>query len=231
MTSSFLGHARAEDLKESIVNALSKDCLPLVKLLHIGCDGPNVNKSLKRQLNESIVELGGKPLVDIGSCNLHILHNGFHAGLASVDQNWGIDEFLSDVFTFFKKYPSRSEDMSRVQEALLLEKKAFKRFVSNRWLSVGPVCRRVIENWACLIKYFLKSEHSSSIKDSNMYKRIASKLKEGDVMLARLHFIASMAHLFEPFLTKLQCETTLIHVLHEELSNINKKKQQKTKNK
>ena len=54
VASSFLGHARAGDLKTSIMEALSKDCLPLVKMLHLGCDGPNVNKSLKNQLNESI---------------------------------------------------------------------------------------------------------------------------------------------------------------------------------
>jgi len=57
---SFLGHARADDLKRSIVDILSKDGVPLVKMLHIGCDGPSVNKSLKKQLNESIVQLGGK---------------------------------------------------------------------------------------------------------------------------------------------------------------------------
>jgi len=95
-----------------------------MKMLHIGCDGPNVNKSWKKQLNESIVQLGGKPLIDIGSCNLHVLHNGFHdAGVTSFDQSWGIEELMSDVFTFFKKYPSRSEDFSRMQESLNMEKK------------------------------------------------------------------------------------------------------------
>ena len=49
-----------------------------------------------------------------------------------------------------------------------MEKKAFKRFVSNRWLSLGPVCYH-IDNWSCLCKYFLKTEHVSSIKDSSMY--------------------------------------------------------------
>jgi len=57
------------------------------------------------------MQLGAKPLIDIGSCNLHLLHNGFHdASVTSVDQSWGIEELMSDVFSFFKKYPSRSED-------------------------------------------------------------------------------------------------------------------------
>jgi len=164
--------------------------------------------------------LGGQPLIEFGSCSLHILHNGFHAGLNSVDQTWGIEELLSDVFAFFKKYPSRSEDFYKIQKSLDVDRKVFKRLVSNRWLSLGPVCYRVINNLECLRKYFVKTDHSASIKNSSMYRRIAAKLQEGDVMLARLHFISSIALLFEPFLTKLQTESTVIHLLLEELAQL-----------
>jgi hypothetical protein len=84
--STFLGHACTVDLKSSVINALSKDNVPLTKLLHVGCDGPNVNKSFMSQLNDSIVELGGKRMIDTGRCTLHIIHNGFHAGISAVDQ-------------------------------------------------------------------------------------------------------------------------------------------------
>ena len=46
-----------------------------------------------------------------------------------------------------------------------------------------------------------------------MYERIAAKLQEGNVMVARLHFDASIAHLFEAFLTKLQTASALIRLL------------------
>ena len=92
-------------------------------------------------------------------------------------------------------------------------KKAFKWFVSNRWLSVGPVCERIIENWAGLTKYFLKTEHSAPIMESSMYKQITTSLQEGNIMLARLHFIVSIANLFKPFLTKFQSESVSIHLL------------------
>ncbi len=220
LTSSFLGHATADDLKSSIVKALAKDDLPLQKFLHLGADGPNVNKSLKKQLNDEVVALGGKRLVDIGSCNLHIVHNSFHAGLSVVNGRWSVDDLLNDVFQFFKKFPSRSADFGKIQEALQAEKLAFKRYVSNRWLSIGPVSARIIANWDCMLKYFLKTDHSKAIKDSSMYKRICTKLTEGDIMLARLHFIHSIAELFAPFLTKLQSESTLIHVLYDELAQL-----------
>ena len=46
-----------------------------------------------------------------------------------------------------------------------------------------------------------------------MYKRIATSLQEGNIMLARLHFIVSIANLFKPFLTKFQSESVSIHLL------------------
>jgi len=53
-----------------------------------------------------------------------------------------------------------------------------------------------------------------------MYKRIAARMQEGDIMLARLHFVLSVANLFSPFLTKFQSECTSIHLLFEELAQI-----------
>ena len=53
-----------------------------------------------------------------------------------------------------------------------------------------------------------------------MYKRIAARMQEGNIMLARLHFVLSVANLFSPFLTKFQAEHTSIHLLFEELSQV-----------
>jgi len=51
-----------------------------------------------------------------------------------------------------------------------------------------------------------------------MYKQIAARMQERNIMLARLHFILSVANLFLPFLTKFQSECTSIHLLFEELA-------------
>lgn len=218
--SAFLSHACSNDLTSSVVQALSNDSLPITKLIHVGADGPNVNKAFKNQLNDSIVLLGGRKLIDIGSCNIHIVHNGFHAGIASVDQSWGVEDFLNDIFAFFRKYPSRPEDFAKVQAALNMEKKAFKRYVSNRWLSVAPVCCRIIESWSCLEHFFLKGEHSKAIKQSNMFTRICASLQLGNIMKARLHFLVSVAGIFEPFLLRFQSEATMVHLLIDELASV-----------
>ncbi len=219
-TSAFLGHARAQDMHDVILNALSADSIPLTKMLQLGCDGPNVNKSLQDKLNESSVKFGGKALINIGSCDIHTIHNSFKKGLESVEESWSVEDFLNDVFNFFKKYPSRREDFAEIQASLNSEKQSFKRFVNNRWLSMGPVCARIIEQWNCLKKYFLTENHDKSLKSSNAFKRICLKLQEDNVMLARLTFLYSLAQTFEPTLTVLQAEKPLIHVLHDQLIGV-----------
>jgi hypothetical protein len=52
------------------------------------------------------------------------------------------------------------------------------------------------------------------------FKGIVLKLQDGDIMLGRLHFVSSVADLFEGYLTKLEKQATLIHILHDELSDV-----------
>jgi hypothetical protein len=68
----------------------------------LSTDGPNVNVSLKKKLDAEIKAIGGKFLVDIGSCTLHTAHNALRTGLSAV-QAWGIDEFLTDIFYWLEK--------------------------------------------------------------------------------------------------------------------------------
>jgi len=56
-------------------------------------------------------------LVEIGSCNMHTAHNAFRADLTAVP-TWCVEEFVSDVFYWFKNYPSRQEDYMTVHNAL-----------------------------------------------------------------------------------------------------------------
>ena len=53
LNSLFLGHVTAEILNTVILQFLKQDSIPVSKLLQLGCDGPNVNKSLFDKLNAS----------------------------------------------------------------------------------------------------------------------------------------------------------------------------------
>ena len=84
---------------------------PQIKMLQQGCDDSNVKKSLQGKLNESSLKFGGKTLINRGSCDIQSIHNGFTKKIESVEETWAVEDFINDVYDFFKKYPSRREDL------------------------------------------------------------------------------------------------------------------------
>ena len=48
---SFMGHATSDDLCRKIISAIEQNQLPLEKLIMLGSDGPNVNKSFWNNFN------------------------------------------------------------------------------------------------------------------------------------------------------------------------------------
>ena len=66
-----------------------------------------------------------------------------HAIVRQVSTTLSISEYFTSVWTCV----CTSRSPNTVIES-------FKRYVSNRWLSVGPVCYRIIANCPCLLKYF-----------------------------------------------------------------------------
>lgn len=73
----FISYATAVILVEKIKESLDNAGLPLSKVIMLGMDGPNVNKTVFRLLNEDIQKLRGEGLLNMGSCKIHTIHNGF----------------------------------------------------------------------------------------------------------------------------------------------------------
>lgn len=219
-----LGHATAEILKDKILNALNSDELNLKHLIMVSSDGPNVNKKLLSILNDHLTSksngIGHTGLVLIGSCNLHIVHNSFEHGLHQID-NWEIPEFLDAVFKYFHKYAARKEDFEEIQDLLEIEHNEFKRYVNSRWLSLVPVVQRVLQQYEALKHYFL--ELLPKKKDANIDGYYAKKILQTlrDPMTpVRLHFLMSVGNLYSKFVTLMQSDRPLIHVLYDELTEL-----------
>lgn len=221
LTSCFLGHATADVMNNSVLSVLSADGWSLQKMVMLSSDGPNVNISLKRKLDEEIKAVGGQSLVDIGSCTLHTVHNALHKGLTAVP-HWGIDEFVTDVYYWFKNYPSRQEDFLSVRSAITDDEisSTFKRFVDNRWLSLGPVIDRLLQNFDRLCEFFLKGKFDSATSNSSRFKRICIHLRTRKVTTVRLLFIRNICCDYERFLTLYQKSSPMIHQLHGDLTEL-----------
>ena len=80
LSSEFLGHTTAKDLKRAFEECTEK--LALKNLIQVSMDGPNINWKMldiiveDRNSNETYPNL-----LDVGSCSLHIVHGAFRTGM------------------------------------------------------------------------------------------------------------------------------------------------------
>lgn len=95
----FIGEATGEALASKIMQAINNANLSINKLLMLGMDGPNVNKKVHRIISEKVMQERGKSLLDIGSRNIHILHNAFLKGVERLGE--GAADLLTKIYFFF----------------------------------------------------------------------------------------------------------------------------------
>ena len=227
LKSLMFGHARGETVSEAILETLSEEGyeLPLKQLVSLGSDGPNVNKTIWRLINDHKKSIGLPGLTPFVPCTLHVVHNSFRKGLNSYGEN--AEQLAVDVFQWFKSHISQREDYGFTLEDLGLDEELFVRHVQCRWLTLVPSLERINNHWKALCKYFLtdlpqrsKADHTYSyLKKNTRYQRICQSLS-GRECLAQIQFLVCVGPLFEPFLKEFQKQQPLIHLLYQETSNI-----------
>lgn len=215
----YMGHATAENLKNNIITALDNANLLFSNLIMVGCDGPYVNQKVFSLLNEEMKAIRGKGLVDIGYCNIHMIHNAFQKGL----QVLGFDasELIISIYRYFKDWPSRKEDFAICQNKKGLPNVSFLKHVSSRWLTIEPAAARLLEQWDAVMEYFFKfiPMHQTSHMKSNSYKQIASLLKKTTIK-AELRFVCSSSVIFTKFTGLFQREEPLCHQLYHHIQDL-----------
>lgn len=218
LTSLFLGHATAQIVSDGLIKTLRERQLPLSLMLFLSSDGPNVNKSIWEKVNSVVKETSASPgLLPLGFCNLHAVHNAFRKGLSDVD-HWFVEEFVHDVFHWFKYSAPRREDYQHVQEMLDLESKTFARYVESRWTTLSIVLKVYIEQLPALKHYFESVTDSNSIK-SPRFKRISRFLKS-KWSLVYMRFLRSIGQLLNEFLVVFQTRKPLIHAVYSSLKEL-----------
>ena len=99
------GHAKGQDVADSINATMEEVGLNKEQFLSMGSDGPNVNKTIWKYLNDHLKSLGFPGLVEFMPCNVNAVHNGFKYGLSEYGQL--AEQLAIDLFYWFKAHPAR----------------------------------------------------------------------------------------------------------------------------
>ena len=205
-----MGHANAEQLKATIMDALS--VLYHDKLLQLSSDSPNVMKALQKKAIQDI----NKDIVDIGTCNIHKTHNAFSAAYEAFDSS--IETLGLEVFQCFKHSAAKREDYELAQAKVKVTAHFFLRHVESRWTTLEDVVVRLAEQLPALKQYFLKDLPAKEI-ESRRVKTIYQILQD-KLNLAEMYFIRSVLELFTRITRMFQTSAPLIHILYDEMNTL-----------
>lgn len=162
-------------------------------------------------------------MLDIGSCNLHIVHNAFRKGLEAFGADVG--DMVITVNAFFDGWPSRQEAFLDAQIKVNVPQHCFVKHITSRWLTLSTAAKRLQEQWPALEQFFLQDIPKSGtpnikkIAQTAQYKNISNHLKNS-FMKAEVSFVIESAAIFERFLLIFQKDEPLIHILFEEVMEL-----------
>lgn len=211
LDSKFLGHTTAQNLKASLDSAIS--FASKEKLVHISMDGPKVNHSLMRLIKKERLDADLPEVVDVGTCNLHVVHGAFRHGNKAT--KWESEATIKAVYGLLKDSSARREDFE-----LITGCKEFPLpFSDVRWLESKSSADRAIKIWPEVKKMisYLESLPKSKQPKCNSYVVLKESVKD-NLMVTKLNFFSYVAGKFETFLRKYQGNEPLVPCMYKDLN-------------
>ena len=198
LSSGFLGHTTAKDLKRTSEECTEK--LDLKNLIQVSMDGPNLNWKMlgliveDRNSNETYPDL-----LDVGSCSLHGVHGAYRTGIKQT--GWGIDLLLKSLYSHLHETPARREDYTKMTGSEVFP----FQFCGHRWLEDKRVAERAVEMWSSLTTYITEILK----KALESYFQFISTVKSAvlnKLTTAKLEFFMSIAAAMRPYLQTFQSD-------------------------
>ena len=213
MSSGFLGHTTAKDLKRAFEECTEK--LDLKNLIQVSMDGPNINWKIldliveDRNSNETYPNL-----LDVGSCSLHVVHGTFRTGIK--ETGWEIDLLLKSLYSHLHETPARREDYTKMtgSEVFPLQ------FCGHRWLEDKRVAERAVEMWPSLTTYITEilKKPKSQVPTSSSFSNV--KIYCLEQINNCKNFFMSIAAAMRPYLQTFQSDGPLLPFIASELETL-----------
>ena len=136
LRSEFVGRSTAEDVLQTFLAGISD--LDQSKILQFASDGPNVNLLFLKNLAESQEEKELLPLLDIGKCRLHVIHDSFKTG-GKKGSYWELQKLLKAMWKFLQEAPTRRSLYENVSDSLDYP----LQFYGHHWCKIEKSVERV----------------------------------------------------------------------------------------
>ena len=183
LSSAFLGHTTAEDLKLKFEEATQN--LDTKRMVQVSMDGPNVIWKMLSKITEERSSSEHYPgLINVGSCSLHVVHGAFRSDESKT--KWGIDTLLKALHNLFDESPAKREDYTKITGSDIFPLP----FCSHRWLKDKSVAERALQIWPQITAYISETlkKPKSQIPTSKTFSTVSSAPQDS-LITAMLEFL------------------------------------------
>ena len=135
--SRFLGHTNRLDVLSSLEDSVKK--IYASRMIQVSMDGANANLKVLEEYQKKRVEGELPQFIDIGTCNLHIVHGAFETG--ATKSGWNLKKLLKGAHRILRDTPARREDYFNLTGC----NKFPLPFVATTWVEGKGVSDRLIE--------------------------------------------------------------------------------------
>ena len=156
----------------------------------------------------------------------HTVNNAFGEGMKKVKAVMDVKQVLIDVHFFFKLSSARREDYVELEELTDVMAEFTFKYCSTRWLYIGKVVVRMMEQIENVKLYFLMKlptlsgfKGTKGVGNSERYQRI-KKMLNNELLMPCMSFIVYESQIFKPFVLLFQKEEPMIHMLFPQMKKL-----------
>ena len=123
----FLGHTTPINLLKKI-NGLA--VLDLSKQIQLWMHGPSINWKALSEINNDREKCGLSKLINIGNCNVHVVHGAVQWATESI--SWNFKNIMKGIYQVLKDTPACCEDYISITESTAFPLKFWVNFSDSR---------------------------------------------------------------------------------------------------
>ena len=186
-------HMTHLDVLSSLEDSVKK--IDATRIIKVSIDGPNTKLKVLEEYQKKRVEGELPQFIDVGTCNLHTVHDAFETGATKSGCN--LKKLLKGAHRILCDTPIRREDYFDLTGC----SKFSLPFLTTRWIEDKGVSDRLIELWDNIKKVFdfWEGLAKSKIPKSKSYENVKAHIND-PLTLAELKFFSFVASLLEPYL-------------------------------
>lgn len=212
--SEFMGRSTAGDVLETFLAGV-KD-LDQAKLLQVASDGPNVNLLFLKNLAEYRKENEYLPLVDIGTCGLHVIHGSLKTGCKK-GTDWELQKVLKAMWQLLHDAPSRRAMYENITESLDYPAKfCGHRWVENEGCASKAVC--LLEGYRKFMTYLCSLKKSQQPDSSNKSFSCLKTMIYDPLLAAK--FFEMIAGKMNSFLRAFQTDSPMVPFMADTIGDL-----------